>query len=166
MRNPSHRIRSKRQRGSVAVEASLIITLILIPLLAFILLFGRYFWYYTVAQKAVHDATLYLASAPLADIRSNAASGLARRIIESETADLDTSTASTLAFTTECWFRIPANSANVAPFPCATNAVLAVVRVSVSMTVTDPFLSPFTQPTVGSDGFSIIAAAGMRYAGR
>lgn len=166
MNNICNRIALKRQQGSAAVEAALIIPLILVPLLAFILLLGRYFWYYTVAQKAVHDAALALATSSPADIRSFAASGLALQIIRGETADLDASTTSTLGVTTECWFRVPANSAFVSPFACSTNAPLALVRTSVSMTVTDPFLSGITGPVLGSDGLTIMTGVTMRYVGR
>ena len=154
----------ERQRGSAAVEAAIIIPLILIPLLAFILLLGRYFWYYTVAQKAVHDAVLSLATASPADIRSNAASGLALQIIRAETADLDATTTSTLGFTTECWFRVPANSTFVSSYPCSTNASLAMVRTNLSMTVSDPFLPGITG--LGTGGLTIMSGVTMRYVGR
>lgn len=166
MKNIYRCIVFRRQRGSAAVEAALIIPLILVPLLAFVLLLGRYFWYYTVAQKAVHDAVLSLATASRADIKSNAASGLALRIIRDETADLDATTASTLGFTTECWFRVPANSAFVSSFPCSTNASLAMVRTNLSMTVTDPFLSGITGPVLGRDGLTIMTGVTVRYVGR
>ena len=166
MKNICRRAASKRQRGSAAVEAAVIIPLILIPLLAFVLLLGRYFWYYTVAQKAVHDAVLSLATASPADIRSNAASGLALEIIRGDTADLDGTTASTLGFTTECWFRVPANSPFVSSFPCSTNASLAMVRTNLSMTVTDPFLSGITDPILGRGGMTIMTGVTMRYVGR
>jgi len=167
MRYLSPPARPRRQDGSVAVEAALIIALILVPLMAFILLFGRYFWYYTVAQKAVHDATLYMASAPLADIRSSGAPGLANHIIQSETADMDQTTRSTLGPTTECWFRFPANAPYLTPLACTTATMTPVlVRTSVSMTVVDPFLAPMTASLTGSDGLPIIAQSTMRYVGR
>ena len=172
MRISSRRVAGKRQRGSAAVEAALIIPLILVPLFAFILLFGRYFWYYTVAQKTAHDAALYLASAPLADIRSNNASDLAKRIIEWETADLDPVTLSNPP-SIECRFRVPAHlpppKSSIQTFPCSStnnNAKLAFVRVSLYMPVSDPFLSPLTAAAVGSNGLSILAAAEMGYVAR
>ena len=162
----SSRTALKRQRGSAAVEAAIIIPLILIPLFAFVLLLGRYFWYYTVAQKAVHDAVLYMATASRADVKSNAAPALARRIIEGETADIDLTTSSSLGIDTLCYFRVPANSPNVSQFPCTTAATLVEVRTSLSMVVTDPFLSPITRPFFGSDGIPIMTGVTMRYVGR
>lgn len=166
MKNICNRIGLKRQRGSAAVEAALIIPLILVPLLAFVLFLGRYFWYYTVAQKAVHDGALAMATSSPADIKSNAASGLALQIIRDETADLDETTTSTLGFTAECWFRVPANSPFVSSYPCSTNASLAMVRMNLSMTVTDPFLSGVTGPVLGTDGLTIMTGVTMRYVGR
>ena len=52
------------ERGSVAVEAALMLP-ILILFLAFPSLFWAVYLYkYSVAQKAVHDAALYLSTAP------------------------------------------------------------------------------------------------------
>lgn len=156
----------KRQKGAVAIEAALVITFILIPLLAFVLFFGRYFWYYTIAQKAVHDATLYLASAPLVDLRSSGATSFAEGIIGRELADMDEATLSTKGVIAACFYRIPANSPYLSLFPCSTNAMPVEVRASISMTVSDPFLWPFTGPMMGNEGLSILAGATMRYVGR
>lgn len=157
----------RRQDGSVAVEAAIIITLILVPLLAFILFFGRYFWYYTVAQKALHDATLSMASLPLADVRNGGAKALAQNIIDWELGDLDETTRSTVAASITCWYRFPANAVNLTEFGC-NNATLTPVdvRASLIMTVSDPFLAPFTGPVAGLDGLPIIAQVSMRYVGR
>lgn len=156
----------QRQTGSVSIEAAFVITFILIPLLAFVLFFGRYFWYYSLAQKAVHDATLYLASAPLADLRSNGATTLAEGIIGRGLADMDDNTLSTKGVIAACFYRIPANSPFLTLFPCSTNAVPVEVRASISMTVSDPFLAPITGPVIGYEGLSILAGATMRYVGR
>jgi hypothetical protein len=87
MKNICRHIALKGQRGSAAAQAALIIPLILVPLLAFVLLLGRYFWYFTVAQKAVHDTVLALATSSPADVRSNAASGLVRTILSMKVTD-------------------------------------------------------------------------------
>jgi Flp pilus assembly protein TadG len=159
--------RSQRQDGAVAVEAALIISLVLVPLMAFVLFFGRYFWYYTMAQKAVHDATLFMATAPLVDIRSNAASGLAASVIVSEIGDMDNRALSTRVTTTECWFRIPANAPFLSPFGCAINAATPVlVRTTLSVEVTDPFLTGLTESLLGGEPLYITAQSSVRYVGR
>lgn len=166
MRNRSRPFSLQRQRGAVAIEAALVTTFILLPVLAFTLFFGRYFWYYTVAQKAVHDATLYLASAPLSDLRSNNAGTLTEEIIATELSDIDVATLSTKGVSIGCFYRIPANAQFLSLFPCNTNATPAVVRASLTVTVRDPFLAPLARLTLGADGASILAGATMRYVGR
>jgi Flp pilus assembly protein TadG len=166
MRYLSRSVALHRQKGAVAVEAALVTTFILLPLVAFILFFGRYFWYYTAAQKAVHDATLYLASAPLVDLRSNNAGTLSEGIIVSELADIDQTALSTKTVVIVCFYRIPASATFLSVFPCGINATPVSVRASLSITVSDPFLAPFTGPIVGADGLIILAGATMRYVGR
>lgn len=167
MSHLAHPLRARRQDGSVAVEAALIISLVLVPLLAFILFFGRFFWYYTVAQKATHDAALVMTSAPIVDIRSFGASTLALGVITSETADLDDGTLATLGTTTECWYRIPANSPFLQPFACSNaGANPVMVRTSALMQVSDPFFAPLTEILLGGASLQISAQSTVRYVGR
>ena len=56
-------------RGSVAVEMALILPLFLI-LLAGPLYIARAAWFYSVGQKAAHDATRYIATATQAELRT------------------------------------------------------------------------------------------------
>lgn len=167
MRYHGRPLRPQREEGSVAVEAALVISLILVPLLAFIMLFGRYFWYYTMAQKAAHDATLIMATSPLADVRSFAASGLAASAINRGIADMDAKTRSTLGITTECWFRFPANAPFLQPFACNFASVTpALVRTTVAVSVTDPFLAPIINQTLGDGILQIGTQSSVRYVGR
>lgn len=165
MRYLSRHLACERQQGSVAIEAALSIAFILVPLLAFILLFGRYFWYYNAAQKAAHDAALYLAVAPLTDIRSNDAGNLANVIMDSGLDDMDQLTVATKGQSAFCLY--PTAYPNVLmPLSCATNARPAAVRATISITVNDPFLAPFTEPVFGYEGLPITAAATLPYAGQ
>jgi Flp pilus assembly protein TadG len=165
MKSLVHSLRPKRQDGSVAVEAALIISLILIPLIAFILLFGRYFWYYGMAQKAVHDAALVMARAPIADIRSKAASALAQSIIELETADMDDATRSTIDPTKECYYDFSSDSQPPTSFSCASPATPVIVRTSIFITVADPLLGPITESVLGGAALPIIVHSSVRYVG-
>lgn len=80
---------------------------------------------------------------------------------------MDANTRSTLGFTTECWFRFPANAANLSPLACSTTTTLpVVVRTSLSMTVYDPLLLAMLGSERGSLGLPIITQVSMRYAGR
>lgn len=164
MRQSCRRIGWRRQDGSIAVEAALTITLILAPLLTFMLLFGRYFWYYTAAQKAVHDATLSIANLPIADIRSGRAEDLAARIIDWETSDFDDATRSTRGPAVDCWYRYPSNARDLSRFNCNTAGLTPVVlRTSLTMLVSDPFLSPVMG---GEGGILLVTELSMRYAER
>jgi hypothetical protein len=165
MRHLFPRLARKSERGSVAVEAAVCIGFILIPVLAIVLLLGRYFWYYTVAQKAAHDAALYMASSPLSEIKSTkGAAGLASDIIGWETGDLDASASATLTPTVLCGYKLGFSS-DTQWLNCSGALTPVGVRTGVVMTVTDPFLSPVTNAIWGSDGVPIVAIASMNYVG-
>jgi len=166
MRHP-RRPRWQRQDGSVAVEAALTIALILVPLFTFILLFGRYYWYYSAAQKAVHDATLAIANLPLADIRNGRAEELAMRIINWETEDFDATSRSARMPRVDCLYRFPANAVVLSSFNCGTaNLTPVMVRTSLTMTVYDPFLSTALASEGQSGQIMIIGEMTMRYVER
>lgn len=164
MKYLSRRVISRNQKGSVAIEAALTISLILVPLLFFVLLFGRYFWYYTVAQKAAHDASLYFATAPVADITSNNAREIARKIMDDGLADIDPTTRSTGGFDMFCLFPTPYPGI-VSPGFCSDGRP-AAVKAHITMTVSDPFLSPITESVVGHEGLPIKAGVTLPYVGR
>jgi hypothetical protein len=136
-----HSLRSpgrQSQEGSVAVEAAICIAFVLAPLILFIFFFGRFFWHYTVVQKAVHDATLYMAKAPLEEVRSGAAAQLAISIIQRETADLDSGTR--LEPWSQCGYRVNSSSFFMGYGSCdRASAVPFAVQTNAFMTVPNPF---------------------------
>jgi hypothetical protein len=165
MRNPFLRLPRNFERGAVAVEAAACIGFILIPVLACVMFLGRYFWYYTVAQKAAHDAAVYMASSPLSEIKSNkGAAGLASDIIGWETGDLDSDTSATVGTTVMCGYKL-GFSTDVQWFSCSSTLTPIAVRTGVIMNVTDPFLSPVTNAIFGSDGIPVVAGVSMTYVG-
>lgn len=166
MRQHAKRGALRREDGSVAIEAALTISLILIPLLAFMLFFGRYFWYYTVAQKAVHDATLYFAAAPLPDIRNTNAADLAQDMIDAGLVDIDDDTLSMTGADTFCMYRTVANPDVLTPRHCNATTPPAAVKAQIGMTVNDPFLSSVTGSILGYEGLFITAEATLPYVGR
>lgn len=167
MTHCSVRLVRKSESGAVAVEAAVCIAFILVPVLAFVLLSGRFFWYYTVAQKAVHDAALSMASATSLEIKSSrGAAGLANDIIMSETSDLDAETSSTLGITVLCGYKDQFSS-DPQFFNCyASTTPPMAVRTGLTMTVSDPFFSPITNSVFGADGISIRTGATTTYVGR
>lgn len=164
MKYLSRPVISRNQRGSVAIEAALTMGFILIPLLCFVLFFGRYFWYYTIAQKTAHDAALYLATAPLADTTSKQASEIAEMIINDGLGDIDQTTRSESGYATYCLFATPYPGV-VSPSLCSDGRPVAV-KAQISMKVSDPFLSPITSSVIGYEGLPIKAGVTLPYVGR
>jgi hypothetical protein len=154
------RERRRSQKGSVAVEAAVCIALILVPLVGFMFAFGKFFWHYTVVQKATHDAVLYMAKAPLAEVRSGQAATMANFILRRETGDLDSGTQVTASL--QCGFRQSVNSFSLAPGPCDLANIPFAVQSTVIMTMRDPF-------SLGAGGGSklqFVLNARMRHAGK
>lgn len=81
-----------RQRGSAAVELALIIPVLLV-VLTLPLFYARYFWHYTVAQKAAQDAARYLSTISPTEMRvgqfAEAAASVASDIATTELAELN-----------------------------------------------------------------------------
>jgi len=71
----------KRQRGAAAIELALILP-ILVTLLTFPFFYARCFWHYTAAQKAAQDAARYMATVPMAEMRSKKLASAAQKIAE------------------------------------------------------------------------------------
>lgn len=85
----------RSQRGVIAVEAAVVLPILLI-LIAFPSLFWAFYFYkYSAAQKAVHDASLYLSTAPRLEMTAAGPDGdpaaltLAKKIIAKEMAGLN-----------------------------------------------------------------------------
>ena len=82
------------QRGSIAVEAALTLPILVIFILFPSLFWALYFYEYSAAQKAVHDAGLYLSTAPKLEMTTTGPDGnpaaltLAKKIIAREMAGM------------------------------------------------------------------------------
>ncbi|CAH0215423.1 hypothetical protein SRABI118_02089 [Massilia sp. Bi118] len=157
MKRPFKYISRQRQEGSVAVEAAVCIALVLAPLILFIFVFGRFFWYYTAVQKAIHDATLYLASAPLSEIKSPAALNLASDILARETADLSPDTTIESAF--NCGYKISPNFPDLAFSNCSGSTTPDAVQTFAIVSFPMPFFSE-------SESIQIRPIAVMAYVGK
>jgi hypothetical protein len=161
MKRPFPFATRQSQEGAVAVEAALCMAFVLVPLLFFILLFGKFFWYYTAAQKAIHDATLYMASAPLSEVRSRHAEQLARDIMTQETEDFD------LATTTEPSIDCGYKSGSTIRFrDCLTTGTPVAMQATIMLTVPHPFFLPISNTATLSDSISIFIGSEMPYVGR
>lgn len=160
--------RRRVQRGSITVEFAIIVP-ILIVLLTVPLFFARVFWYYSVGQKAAHDAARFLSTATQAEIRTtgpgngeaNVAS-IARWIAQTETEAL-------LPVMTPLWINVecgvPTGSAGFITYvPCGLS-VPQTVRVYLTMRMFDNIFPEFTYHFFGEDGLILTADVTMRYAG-
>jgi Flp pilus assembly protein TadG len=146
------------QRGVAAVELALLLPVI-VALLMVPLLFGRIFWHYTVAQKAAHDAALYLSEVPLTDIRSPDRAGfhyaLARDIASAEMSDLKPgSITPTVAFT--CAYLSGYTS-------CDNTQTPKSLKVTVQIDMFDTLFSQSTLAFVGSEGLLLSADVTVPY---
>jgi len=146
-------------RGSVAVEMALILPLFLI-LLAGPLYIARAAWFYSVGQKAAHDATRYIATATQAEIRT-AGSGfnearvpaIARWIAQQELGEIVT-------FSDGILITILCDGDN-----CGLLTPVRV-RTAVRIGLHDNLLSGLTEQYLGSTDMALSSEVTMRYADR
>lgn len=153
----SNRVR-RRQDGAAAIELALVLP-IFIVLLTFPLFYGRYFWHYTVAHKAAHDATRYLSTISVKEMTTPAlavaAEAIAKGIASEVVADLS-----------------PGGSGPTVAVFCGVNELCTgtqgnplpqTVTVSVNLSMTDNLVGMV--PT-GPWGLPIAAKVEMRYVGK
>lgn len=83
--------RLRCQRGAAAVELALLLP-ILVAFLVLPYFFARFYWHYSVAEKAAQDAARYLSSISVQEMRSStlapAAATVASEIARAEVAEL------------------------------------------------------------------------------
>lgn len=154
MKTRLRRLIRSRQTGVAAVELALVLP-VLVVLLTSALLFGRIFWYYTVTQKAAHDAARYIASIPANEMRSqgrvSAYTQVGRDIAMAETADLDLHDIPTVSVRCDAW-------------ECVGGTAPQNVGVRLQMRVHDDIFG--LQPTGGDgDGWLLTAEVNMPYVG-
>jgi hypothetical protein len=145
--------------GSVAVEMALILPLFLI-LLAGPLYLARAAWFYSVGQKAAHDATRYVATATQAEMRTGGGGfnearvpAIARWIAQQELGEI-----------------VPFTDSIVITIQCDGSGcgLLAPVRVgtAVQIGLHDNLLSGLTEQYLGSTDMALSSEVTMRYVDR
>jgi len=153
-------VRYKRFRrsanGSVAVEMALILPLFLI-LLAGPLYMARAAWFYSVGQKAAHDATRYVATATQAELRTAGGGfnearvpAIARWIAQQELGEL-----------------VPLTDGIAIGIQCDGEPCSALtptqVHTSVQVTLHDHLLGSLTMDYLGSIDMTMTSEVTMRY---
>lgn len=158
MKTSIPRLRRKNDKGGMAVEAAVVLPL-LILFLAAPLFLGRVFWYYDVAQKAAQDGARFLSSVSRAEIQASTGgaqpgvAALAKSIADEEIKGIRPGLVGA-SITPQCDYA-----------ECNGLSIPQTVRVSVQIRVRDDILGPITNELFGADGFLLTAAVTMRYAG-
>ena len=145
-------------RGSVAVEMAILLPIFLL-MLAVPFFYARMFWFYSVGEKAAHDATRYLSSATQAEMRTpgggfNEAdvAAIARWIAQEELREV-------LPFSDGILIGIQCDGD-----PCGS-VVPSTVRTSVQITLHDNILNTLTSTFTGATDVKLKSAVTMRYVG-
>jgi Flp pilus assembly protein TadG len=149
--------RRGRQRGVAAVELAILLP-VFILVMAPLILYARYMWHYTVAQKAAQDAARYMSTVSATEMRSKTlaayAQAVAVQIARTEVAELAPGDVIPDA-DVSCDTRNPCTPANGTALP-----------QNISVLVYFNFSDPLFNVYLGPYGKSIEAKVTMRYVGR
>lgn len=147
--------RQPSERGAAAVELALILP-ILVSMLVFSLLIGRFLWHYTAAQKAAQDGARYLSTISEQEMREETlaaeAVDVTRQIVRAEIAELNPGAA------------LPAIIISCGEDPCIGIRNLPLPE-TVRVTVRMGFFDVLGLIDTGRYGIPINATAEMRYVG-
>jgi hypothetical protein len=161
---------SRRQRGGAAVELAVILPL-LVVLLAVPLFLGRYFWHYSVAQKAARDAARYLSSVPVAELLAVKsplgeveAAKFAKSIAQIETAELNPGPGGVF-IELYCNDRICLGTGPSAPLTSNGTVNPVTIRASITIQMVDIVLPGLTDWYGGVNGLTFTADVAMPYVG-
>jgi hypothetical protein len=161
MRRTLHAARRHAERGSVAVEAAIVLSLLVLFVTLPSVFYAVYFYTYSAAQKAVHDAALYLSTAPRLEMTTEGPDGepvamiLAKKIFAAEMAGLKPPD---LAIA--CIYRQGTSGVIGKPCTAKNNQDYTLLHTDVSLDM--PYLDPYT----GNDiGMTIRPSAAMPYMG-
>jgi Flp pilus assembly protein TadG len=166
MRRTLKAIGRRYERGSIAIEAGIVFPILLLIVVFPSVKLAFFLRQYSAEQKAVHDAALYLSTAPRTEMVTGGPDGnpaaltLAKTLMAKEMAGLVPSGTS-LNPDFICLYRVAANpvmkSCTVANNQDVTHTLL---QIGVSMRVS------FVDPLTGSDtGQSITSYAPVSYLG-
>lgn len=154
----------RNENGSVAIEFVAVFITIFLPLLVGALFFGRFFWHYTVAEKAAHDAARFLASASPTELQTQCQNpyydacvvSAARALARAEISELNPGSSFPQVFV-ECGDK-GCLVAKKSPLP-------TVINVYINMTVEDPIFTEMSSMFTGdnSDIAIPINATGRSY---
>jgi hypothetical protein len=151
------------QGGAVAVEAAIVLSFLVFFLTLPSLQLAFYCYKYSAAQKAVHDAALYLSTAPKLEMwrpgpdGNPAALTLAKNILTNELAGLSPDEPSIVCFYQQTGGAIVAKQCTPANNQ-STSQTLVQLTISISISYVDPL-------TRSDTGMIISPYATVRYLG-
>jgi len=144
-----------RQGGAAAVEAAIVMILLLV-FLTLPVFYARVFWHYTVANKAAQDAARYLSTVSAREMASStlskAAGDIAMEIARTEIAELGPETR----------MKPPIVYCGDAPCGSRIGTVPSTVRVEVNLHIFDTF---FGAVNTGRYGWTLTADVTLPYVG-
>uniref|UniRef100_UPI0025888B78 TadE/TadG family type IV pilus assembly protein n=1 Tax=uncultured Massilia sp. TaxID=169973 RepID=UPI0025888B78 len=135
----------RKQRGGVAIEAAILLPVIIL-FLAVPLFLARIFWYYSVAEKAAHDGARFLSQVSRVEIQASSGgaepgvAALAKAIVNAELAEIRPGLVGATP------------SVLCDGLMCGGLSVPSMVRVAVQIRVRDDIFGFVTDPFFGEDG--------------
>ena len=148
----------RREHGSAAVEAAIMLPVIIL-FLAVPLFLARVFWYYSVAEKAAHDGARFLSQASRVEMQASNGGAepgvavLAKAIVNAELAEIRPGLVGATP------------SVLCDGLICGGLSVPSTIRVAVQIRVRDDIFGFVTDPLFGEDGLLLTADVTVRYAG-
>jgi Flp pilus assembly protein TadG len=157
MKTSLTRLFRRTERGSIAVEAAIVLP-VLILFIAVPLFAARIFWYYSVAQKAAHDGARFLSAVSRMEIQASTGgaepgvAALAESIADDELEEIRPALIGATV-TPQCDFA-----------KCGGLTPPQTVRVAVQIKVRDDIFGFITSQYLGSS-LVLDTAVTVRYAG-
>jgi Flp pilus assembly protein TadG len=151
MRRPYRATGPRRERGSIAVEAALALPVLLAFLALPTIVTAFYCRQYSAAEKAAHDAALYLSTAPRAEMTAAGPDGgpaaltVARTILAKEMAEL-VPRGTSLDPGITCVYRV-ASSPNMKPCTVSNNLDPTHTLIQLGVSIRVPYVNPLTGVT-------------------
>ena len=141
------------ERGSIAIEAAIVLPILLVFLTFTTLRLAFYCRQYSAAEKAVHDAALYLSTAPRIEMitagpdGSPAALTVANTIAAREMAGLVPSGTS-LNLGVGCLYQVGPSQV-IKPCTTANNQGPNNILIQLEVSIDVPYVDPLTRSAVG-----------------
>lgn len=156
MKTPLTRAIRRTEQGSVAVEAAILLPVLIVFIFVPFFL-ARVFWYYSVAEKAAHDAARFLSTASSQEMLDTSnpltpASVLAMAIAHAELDEIK-----------------PVLKTKIVSVTCegmlCAGQNTEWIRGTVQIGIHDDTFGAFTDELFGENGLTLTADVTMRYAG-